>query len=172
METIEKQMDKSDSTIEHVPSNYQQGFRDGRKALRGLEQERETFLQEIRDLESAGIYGGTSNNAKPTALEKTTSVGSIRIGILASVLFLVQILVSLSRYNIRLAGFYSARADAMVILMPRSQDKDSIDMEEMERLTQVLSPDTLDFGRNPRAVAMQVMEMARGLVGRSTPGNR
>ena len=172
METIERQVDESDPTIEHVPSNYRRDFRDGRKTLRDLEQKKEDLLQEIRDFELAGIYSKTSDNEKPTALENTTSVGSIRIGILVSLLFLVQILVSLSRYNIRLAGFYSARADALAILMPRSQNKYSIDMETMERLTQVLSPDTLDFGKSPRTATMQAMEMARGLVGRGTSGSR
>jgi hypothetical protein len=54
-------------------------------------------------------------------------------------LFLVQILVPLYRYNTRLATFYNARADAITIIEHRPG-------EQLESLVSVLSPESIDFG--------------------------
>jgi len=163
-ETIEAQIANDDSAIEHVPRIYRDDFRKSITRRNDLEKEREILLQQIRGLESGVQNVQGSDDSKATTWEITTSTNSIRIGILVSVLFLVQILVSLSRYNTRLAGFYSARADALAILVPNSSFRDSIDMETMERLTQLLSPDWLDFGKNPTSAAMQAVETLRSRV--------
>ena len=87
-----------------------------------------------------------------------------------SALFPVQIPASLSLYHMRFAGWCSAPADALAMLVPEAQDPDSIGQEAMERLAQVSSPNTLDFGRSPRTAATQVMETARSLVNRNVSG--
>jgi hypothetical protein len=65
---------------------------------------------------------------------------STRVGSIFILLFLVQILVSLYRYNIRLASYYDARADALQL----ASDTRS---EEFFKLVLILSPEHLEFGR-------------------------
>ena len=56
-------------------------------------------------------------------------------------LFLVQILVTLYRYNIRLASYYDARADALQLANGSSR-------EEFFKLVFAISPENLEFGRS------------------------
>ena len=69
--------------------------------------------------------------------------------------FLLQLLVSLYRYNTRLAAYYDARADALFFAATQGGDLDA--------LIDMLSPDSLDYGRSPKLAAGQIVEVAKSL---------
>ena len=126
--------------------------------------QKETLFQEIRDLE-------TGPGEPLTATEELMSRASIRLAILVLVLFLVQVLFGLNRYNTRLAAFYLACADTL-LLLSAGDDPIRLPLDVAERLTQMLSPDQLDFGRSPKAVAQQAMDIARNLLASRNLQNR
>ncbi len=82
--------------------------------------------------------------------------GVIRGATILLIAFLVQILVNLYRYNTRLASYYDARADA--VLMTRFVGLD------FEKLVHLLSPDGFDFGRQPKSPAGNAVELAREIL--------
>jgi hypothetical protein len=89
-----------------------------------------------------------------------------RTGSIILLLFLVQILVPLYRYNTRLAAYYDARGDALSIV-----DLDSAsNVEGFERLIFALSPDAVSFGSPPLSPAEQAVRLATHVLSRS--GNR
>ena len=57
------------------------------------------------------------------------------------ILFLVQVFISLYRYNMRLAAYYEARADALILT--KVLGTPVVDL--VERLT----PESVDFGKMP-----------------------
>ena len=126
--------------------------------------EREILLQEIRDLEVGGVGRAESPPGSPrqptAASEELMRTGPIRLGIIVLLLFFVQVLVGLNRYNTRLAAFYLAQADTLLLL---SDGTDPVPLDAAERLIQALSPDQLDFGRTPKAVAQHAVDLARAL---------
>lgn len=71
---------------------------------------------------------------------------SLRAAILVVLIFLSQHLITLARYDLRLAAFYLARGDALLLSDPDTLSWSNI--EELERLIATLSPDGLDFGRS------------------------
>ena len=77
----------------------------------------------------------------------------IRGGILALIVYLVQILVSLYRYNTRLSSFYDARADAILL----SRDANT----GFHTLVDALSPDHFDFGKQPKTAAGAALDIPR-----------
>jgi hypothetical protein len=93
------------------------------------------------------------------ALRETIASLATRVGAVFLLVFLVQILVSLYRYNIRLASYYDARADALQ-LSNRSAG------EEFAKLVLVLSPENLEFGRSRYPTS----EIAKFLKDFASPG--
>lgn len=79
---------------------------------------------------------------------------SIRLGVLAVVFFLVQILVTTSRYMVRVAGFYDARADALEIAHDMA-------IEDFERVVASLGPEGLEFGRQPETPLQVVADATK-----------
>jgi hypothetical protein len=72
-------------------------------------------------------------------------------------IFLAAILVVLYRYNMRLAAFYDARADALRLA-------DKLPDLRFDELVTSLSPDSIDFGRMPKSPADQVVALAREII--------
>jgi hypothetical protein len=89
------------------------------------------------------------------AVRETIASLATRVGSVLFLLFLVQILVSLYRYNIRLASYYDARADALQL----SRGSDG---EEFARLVFVLSPDHVEFGRS-RSPTAELAQFVRDI---------
>jgi len=75
---------------------------------------------------------------------------SQRIGAVLLLLFLVQILVSLYRYNIRLAAFLDARADVLDVFLDPDVDV------PLRELAELFGPERLDFGRMPATPLQQL----------------
>lgn len=95
----------------------------------------------------------------------------LRVSVIGMLVFLIQILVSLYRYNSRLIAFYSSRRDA-IIMAGTDPDKARIYIE-------LLFPESLDFGRMPQhplhemaALLRDVGEKADQAIRVATPFSR
>ena len=87
----------------------------------------------------------------------------VRVATVLILFFAVQYLISLTRYSLRLAAFYDARRDAVLLTTEEGFPRPG-SIAELERMMQAMSPDGLDFGRSPRTTVEQALQMAR-LVG-------
>jgi hypothetical protein len=96
----------------------------------------------------------TANGGNETARLVQTSI--TRFGTLAIISFLVGIFISLYRYNIRLAGYYQARADALTLMST------SLNTVGFPTLSTSLTPQ-LDFGKVPRTPTGEVIDLLRAL---------
>ena len=77
-----------------------------------------------------------------------------RFGLLAVVGFFVSILVSLYRYNVRLAAFYAARADLLRLMGP------TMTVSDFGLMAVALTP-TLEFGKSPQPPIGQLTELMK-----------
>ena len=77
-----------------------------------------------------------------------------RFGAVLLLIFGVQILVQLYKYNVRLAAFYEAQADAIEL-------GDPTEIESFRQLVNVLSPNHIDFGNTPQLPSAEIIELAR-----------
>jgi hypothetical protein len=85
-----------------------------------------------------------------------------RLGSIILLLFLVKILVPLYRYNTKLAFYYDARADALVLMeIHTNEGKDG---SALERITAIFSPDDIDFTSPPESPAEQAIELAKHIL--------
>ena len=131
-------------------------FYDEQRALAASSREvAEARLEEARELVSVAtqldILGTTLTRLNSTddpamtpngdSVQTLIASGILRFGILALLLLLVQVLVSLYRYSMRLAAFYDSRADALVL---SGGNTDGIDLG-----VRAMSPDMMDFGKAP-----------------------
>ena len=81
---------------------------------------------------------------------------STRIGSVLLLIFLVQILLSVYRYSIRLETYYEARADALMLY-------NGSDEEQLERLVAALSPEKIEFGKSPASPTEHAVEAVKGV---------
>lgn len=77
-----------------------------------------------------------------------------RFGLLAVVGFFVSILVSLYRYNVRLAAYYQARADLLRLM------KYPVTVSDFGLMAAALTP-TLEFGKSPQPPIGQLVELVK-----------
>ncbi len=82
-----------------------------------------------------------------------------RAGSLFILIFLVQILISLFRYNIRLSAHYDACADALRL----AKGHNSVTLEQ---LTSVMMP-VIDFGKTALSPTQEAVEIAKAVIGRN-----
>ena len=87
------------------------------------------------------------DNDKPLFSRLFGELTGIRVVVLVVLLFLVQILVRLYQYSLRLAVFWDARADA--VLLARSFAYHSA--ETFDDLVAALAPDAYDFKPSPKS---------------------
>ena len=80
----------------------------------------------------------------------------IRFGVMSFIAFFLQLLVSLYRYNMRLAAYYDARGDALFFA---AQDKP----DGLDALTEIFSPDGVDYRRSPNVATKQIIEVVKSL---------
>jgi hypothetical protein len=72
-------------------------------------------------------------------------------------LFLVQILVSLYRYNFRLASYYDGGAYALELM-------NNADEKSFQALVGAMSPEILDFGKMPKTPTEHAIVLAEKIV--------
>ena len=82
-------------------------------------------------------------------------VGSILI-----VLFMVRYLILLTKYYLRLSGFYYARGDAILLCDSKTLPRPAT-IDELDQLIRALSPEELEFDRTPRSLMKQALGMVR-----------
>ncbi len=93
-----------------------------------------------------------------------SAIAAIVIRITAGVLlgFLTQVILSVYRYNARLAAFYEARADALLVA-------GELDSGTLEKVAKLLFPERLDLDKIPESPSKQVVEMLKQLKPLSNP---
>ncbi len=84
----------------------------------------------------------------------------LRVAVTLVLWLMAQYLMSLTRYNLRLAAFYNGRRDA-IRLAPTEAFPQPKNVAELEQMMYALSPDSLDFGRSPKVVVDRAMQLAR-----------
>jgi hypothetical protein len=83
----------------------------------------------------------------------TTSV--TRIIVLGTLIFLVQILVNLYKYNMRVAGHYESIADTLILTGA------SMSGESFANIAELLSTNRIDFGATPSSVINQAVDLMK-----------
>ncbi len=111
----------------------------------------------------------TSIDAIKSLQERIFSLGPIitRALAIAITLLIVQIFVRLYQYNVKLAAFYDARADALLLEPALGKMKHEMRYNE---LVDALSPDSVDFGKTPKTMVDQAAELARVMVEKRPAG--
>jgi len=125
-----------------------------------LNEQRDRFEKRIVELEDR-VKKAQEQKQEGSERDQTqfiVSVVSKRVGAVLILIFLVQILVTLFRYNSRLAAFYDARADALQVCTSNAFDS-------AEKCVAVLAPDSLDFGKIPRSSVESGAEIVKRLLG-------
>lgn len=79
----------------------------------------------------------------------TTRIGSVLL-----LIFLVQILLSVYRYSIRLETYYASRADALLLY-------DGSDREQLQQIISALSPERIDFDKPPTSPIEHAVEVVK-----------
>ena len=92
------------------------------------------------------------------------------VGITALFIFMAQHLFGLVRYSLRIAAFYHARRDAILLTLVEDFPK-STNIDELDRLMQALSPDTLEIGRPSKTMMDRMMWMVDRFIAGGRYGN-
>jgi hypothetical protein len=151
---LEKMMSSNSSFFENIKTNFTQSS-DSLKAIQGSFAEIDKMTKSITFSVGELIDSQKRNiNQKEKNIDLIISTLATRIGSMFILIFLVQILVNLYRYNIRLAYFYDSRADSLE--MARSGNR-----HDLKSLIELWSPDQLDFGRQPKSPAEYGFQLAQ-----------
>ncbi len=102
------------------------------------QQEKSLFDAQIQDMHQRNAAGQTWN--WPSSI--------LRISIISLLIFLIQILMQLYRYNSRLIAFYGSRRDALML--------SAGDSAETEVFSRIFMPSGLDFGRQPNSPLLEI----------------
>lgn len=121
---------------------------------------------EETDPEKSGA-GEQRESSPTTPLTSWIQNNLLRVGITVLFMFMAQHLFGLVRYKFRLAAYYDARRDA-VLMIPADDFPRPKNIAEIEQLMQALSPDTLEIGRPSKTIMDRMMQM----MDRFTAGDR
>ena len=111
--------------------------------------------------------GEQQEDQQPSLLAGLIHSNLLRVGITVLFMFMAQHLFGLARYKFRLAAYYDARHDA-ILLIPADAFPRPENIDEIEQLMQALSPDTLEIGRPSKTIMDRMMQM----MDRFTAGDR
>ena len=120
-------------------------------------QERLATLKTFRTSTQAEIESEDKRTQPPDVTTYLVSSMSTRIGSVLLLVFLVQILVSLYRYTMRLAAFYDSRADILKLMdfeLPASTEK----------IISIFRSDSLDFGKQIVPPTTEVLNVIKEAV--------
>ena len=102
---------------------------------------------------------GLELGGKEYAWDSSQIIGLFVGFIVLLIVFLVQTFITVFRYMTRLAAYYQARVDAL--LLGAAHD---LSIADLQKLTAVLSPETYDFGKPPRTPTEQAVDLARSIM--------
>ncbi len=115
-----------------------------------------TKTTSLIDKIETSLVSDKSDTANPlSAKSLLIAAGITRFGVLVIVIYLVQILIGLYRYNARLMTFYLGQADALLLL-----DEPS---ENIGKLAEKLTPH-FDFGKTDATLLEKVLEKMEAIV--------
>ena len=127
----------------------------------------DNYERELRDINNQIRQISMPAVSKPlppeTQLASVISAISTRVGAVVLLLFLVQILVPLYRYNIRLSSHYESCADTLELLLIGEM---AVPMDLFVRLASSLSPSAVDFGSAPKAPTEQALRLLGDILAR------
>jgi hypothetical protein len=81
---------------------------------------------------------------------------STRVGSVLMLIFLVQILLSVYRYSVRMISYYEARADALLLY-------GGSDAGQLQQFVTTLSAERIEFGKSPSSPAEQAIELVKNM---------
>lgn len=112
-----------------------------------------TILARLRQADQAG------------SLWRNVSSLAARLAVIALLIYLVNILVNLYRYNMRLAAFYQARGDAIDTALTLGADLRPMAGTSLAELAQAHTPEEVTFGTRPApptdALLKAIQELAK-----------
>jgi len=80
-----------------------------------------------------------------------------RFGTILFIIYTVSILLNVYRYIMKMAAYYEARADAL-LLMDSYDDNSSA---RYKSFVESLNAESIDFGKNPSTPIQQVIDIAK-----------
>ncbi len=110
-------------------------------------------IMDDRIAKQSNILTNEKQNELSISQVVTTSV--TRFMVLGTVIFLVQILINLYKYNMRVAGHYKAVADALDLSKPPLSEDNFISIAEL------LSPNKIDFGTIPNSIVDHAFDLLK-----------
>jgi hypothetical protein len=125
-------------------------------------------VQELDSIVSSAVVATKAQESGAVASsiwtnQRLVSELSTRVGSVMILLFLVQILVTMYRYNTRIASYYDARADALDLVAETLSLDPNLKIEDWGKLVAQISPDNVDFGKMPKTPASEIIESIRDL---------
>ncbi len=115
-----------------------------------LETDYRSSNKELTDMRRALFEFQSGDKPQPVDENLLVATAVTRFGVLVIAIYLVQILINLYRYNTRVAAYYRAAADALVLL--------DHSPKKIEELRTLLWPD-LDYGRSPQTIHQRIVEV-------------
>jgi hypothetical protein len=112
----------------------------------------------LSDLKTKSIDTGVTKLDPITGVNLLIAAGITRFGVLAITIYLVQILLNLYRYNVRVSGFYLSRADALTIMDHPAK--------KISDISKNLAP-AVDFGKEPTTLLEKFSEKLGALIDKS-----
>lgn len=85
-----------------------------------------------------------------------------RLAVIGLLIYLVQLMVNLYRYATRLAAFYKARGDAILLIQVSGASVKEATSLSFDALATSLSPDSVDFGKSPATPNQDLLALVRG----------
>lgn len=104
--------------------------------------------------ENARLSGDLNAKNANTNLYDFINTSSTRVGAILILVFMVQFLSRIHRYNAKLSDFYASRANALSLSLSGSSDF------TLQNLTDILSPDGIDI-RQTKLPTAQVMDFIK-----------
>ena len=97
----------------------------------------------------------TNDKQDDLSISQVVTTSVTRFIVLGTVIFLVQILINLYKYNMRVAGHYEAVADALDLSKPPLSEDSFLSLAEL------MSPNKIDFGAIPSSIVDHVFDLLK-----------
>ena len=140
----ERGSEELDLDFERTDPDFRTLRSEQRKISGRIESQQETVKKlekTFRDALDKSMLGTTPDSTGQEGLNLLIASGITRFGILFVMMFILQVLINLYRYTMRLSAYYLAQADAL--LLAANND------ETLLKILPALMPTQVDFGRRP-----------------------
>jgi len=163
LETITNYFERTETVPDSSLSEAGAQFLDALKELRSRWFELE---RQKAEAETSAIQDGRNTTS---ALEDKAwlSLNITRIGTIIIVLFLVQVFITMYRYNTRLSAFYRARAHALKLYLWGFDHT-----EDFSRLVENFTPYAVDFAKGPTSPSEQIVKAVNNIVSSAGKGSK